>query len=62
MEIYNKQNRGYIEVWLTNEEQQMYDRTELAERLLSGAGRTLIPHSGHSHRGRGFEHVLQDLG
>lgn len=36
MEIYNKQNKGYIEVWLTNEEQQMYDRTELTQRLLSG--------------------------
>ncbi|MCR5540863.1 MAG: hypothetical protein K6F71_08630 [Ruminococcus sp.] len=36
MEIYNKQERGYIEVWLTNEEQQMYDREELAERLLAG--------------------------
>lgn len=36
LEIYNKQNKGYIEVWLTNEEQQMYDRTELTQRLLSG--------------------------
>lgn len=36
MEIYNKQNKGYIEVWLTNEEQQMYDRAELAEMLLAG--------------------------
>ncbi|SEK41393.1 hypothetical protein [Ruminococcus albus] len=35
MEIYNKQERGYIEVWLTNEEQQMYDREELTERLLA---------------------------
>ena len=36
LEIYKKQNKGYIEVWLTNEEQQMYDRGELVERLLSG--------------------------
>ncbi|MBO4866751.1 MAG: hypothetical protein J5582_09345 [Ruminococcus sp.] len=35
MEIYNKQERGYIEVWLTNEEQQIYDREELTERLLA---------------------------
>ena len=35
MEIYNKPDRGCIEVWLTNEEQQMYDRAELTELLLS---------------------------
>lgn len=35
MEIYNKQDKGYIEVWLTNEEQQMYDRAELTELILS---------------------------
>ena len=39
MEIYNKQNKGYIEVWLTNEEQQMYDRAELTKRLLSNANK-----------------------
>jgi hypothetical protein len=39
LEIYNKQNKGYIEVWLTNEEQQMYDRGELTERLLSKANK-----------------------
>ena len=37
LEIYNKQNKGYIEVWLTNEEQEMYDRGELTERLLAGS-------------------------
>lgn len=37
MEIYDKQDKGYIEVWLTNEEQQMYDRHELTEQLLSNA-------------------------
>jgi len=36
LEIYDKQDKGYIEVWLTNEEQEMYDRRELSERLLSG--------------------------
>ncbi len=35
LEIYNKQEKGFIEVWLTNEEQQMYDRAELTELLLS---------------------------
>ncbi len=35
MEIYNKSNKGYIEVWLTNKEQQMYNRAELTEKLLS---------------------------
>lgn len=35
MEIYNKQEKGLIEVWLTNEEQQMYDRRELTDMLLS---------------------------
>ncbi len=39
LEIYNKQNKGYIEVWLTNEEQQMYDRAELTARLLSNANK-----------------------
>ena len=34
MEIYDKCNKGYIEVWLTNEEQQMYDRSELTKTLL----------------------------
>lgn len=37
MEIYDKQNKGYIEVWLTKEEQQIYDRCELTELLLSKA-------------------------
>ena len=35
MEIYNKTHKGRIEVWLTNEEQQTYDRMELTEVLLS---------------------------
>lgn len=38
MEIYNKENKGFIEVWLTNEEQKKYDRKELTERLLSDVG------------------------
>ena len=37
MEIYDRQNKGYIEVWLTSEEQQFYDRTELTRLILSKA-------------------------
>lgn len=35
LEIYDKQDKGYIEVWLTNEEQQHCDRAELTKKLLS---------------------------
>lgn len=35
MEIYNKQKNGYIEVWLTNQEQQEVDRSELTQQILS---------------------------
>ena len=34
MEIYDKRKIGYIEVWLTKEEQEMYDRSELTRLLL----------------------------
>ena len=34
MEIYDKSNKGYIEVWLTNQEQQIYDRIKITEKLL----------------------------
>ena len=34
MEIYDKRGKGYIEVWLTNKEQEMYDRRELTDMLL----------------------------
>ncbi len=34
MEIYDKRKKGYIEVWLTKEEQEMYDRSELTRLLL----------------------------
>ena len=34
MEIYDKRDKGYIEVWLTNAEQQLYDRKELTRCLL----------------------------
>ena len=37
MEIYHKEDKGFIEVWLTNEEAQTYDRTELTTLLLSKA-------------------------
>lgn len=35
MEIYNKQKNGYIEVWLTNQEQQEVDTSELTQQILS---------------------------
>ena len=35
MEIYNRQSKSYIEVWMTNEEQQLFDRKELTKFLLS---------------------------
>lgn len=34
MEIYDKRDQGYIEVWLTNAEQDQYDRKELTHQLL----------------------------
>ena len=34
MEIYDKRKKGYIEVWLTKAEQEMYDRSELTRLLL----------------------------
>lgn len=37
MEIHDKQDKGYIEVWLTNAEQQVYDRRSLTKQLLSEA-------------------------
>lgn len=37
MEIVNKQDKGYIAVWLTNEEQQLYDRSKLTSLLLNKA-------------------------
>ena len=38
MEIYNKQDKGFIEVWMTNREQQIYDRAELTKQLLAETG------------------------
>lgn len=35
MEIYDKQDKGYIEVWLTKAEQEQYDRKELTQQLLA---------------------------
>lgn len=34
MEIYDRQEKGYIEVWMTQQEQQEYDRSELAQCIL----------------------------
>ena len=36
--IYNREERGFIEVWMTNEEQQTIDRKELTAQLLAEAG------------------------
>lgn len=35
MEIVDKRDKGFIEVWMTNEEQQMYDCSELTHLLLN---------------------------
>ena len=35
MEIIDKKKAGYIEVWMTNEEQAEYDRAEMTRLLLS---------------------------
>lgn len=37
MEIYDKQDSGFIEVWMTKAEQQTLDRRELTRQLLSQA-------------------------
>lgn len=36
MEIYKKPEKGFIEVWLTKQEQQEVDRKALTARLLEG--------------------------
>ena len=36
MEILDKRDKGFIEVWLTNEEQETCDRAELTRQLLAG--------------------------
>ena len=35
MEIYRKESDNYISVWMTKEEQQLFDRQELTDLLLS---------------------------
>ena len=35
LEIYNKEKDNYISVWMTREEQQLFDRRELTKFLLS---------------------------
>ncbi len=35
MEIYNNEKNNYISVWMTKEEQQLFDRQELTDLLLS---------------------------
>ena len=34
MEINRDKNRRFISVWMTNEEQELYDRKQLTARLL----------------------------
>ena len=34
LEIYDRQEKGFIEVWMTKEEQQKYDRKELTHLIL----------------------------
>ncbi len=38
MEVIDNREQGFIEVWLTNEEQAQYDRSELTRQLLSEVG------------------------
>lgn len=38
MEIFNRAEKGFIEVWMTNEEQQTIDRKELTAQILADAG------------------------
>ena len=38
MLIYNREPQGFIEVWMTNEEQETIDRRELTARILADAG------------------------
>ena len=35
LEIYNNEKDNYISVWMTKEEQQLFDRQELTDLLLS---------------------------
>lgn len=35
MEIYDKQDKGYIEVWLSKEEQKQCDRPTLTKHLFN---------------------------
>lgn len=36
MEIINKKEKGFIEVWMTNEEQNKFNREKLTHLLLTG--------------------------
>ena len=38
MEIDDNRDKGYIAVWMTNEEQKLYDQSKLTSLLLSKAG------------------------
>ena len=38
MLIYNREPQGFIEVWMTNEEQETIDRRELTAQILADAG------------------------
>jgi hypothetical protein len=36
--IYNREPQGFIEVWMTNEEQETIDRKALTAQILADAG------------------------
>lgn len=38
MLIYNREPQGFIEVWMTNEEQETIDRRKLTAQILADAG------------------------
>ena len=38
MLIYNREPQGFIEVWMTNEEQERIDRKALTAQILAEAG------------------------
>ena len=62
MEIVDKQDKGYISVWLTNEEQKHYDLNRLTTRLLQNVRnkkcKVIFYLSGHDDLFRNTEGLL----
>ena len=62
MEIVDKQDKGYISVWLTNEEQKHYDLNRLTTRLLQNVRnkkcKVIFYLSGHDDLFRNIEGLL----